>query len=136
MSETKPPDGNASEKTDVKGSTAESLPEKPPLHHKLTGLFTLQKEIVDAEESSGDGSDICKILEAQSENPEKPLEGIGKTKETEQTSMQETGESPTTAENKTEGSSTELQICKIDDTETRYSYGSVETADTLDKDLS
>ena len=49
MSETKLPDGNASEKTDVKGSTAESLPEKPPLHHKLTGLFTLQKQIIDAE---------------------------------------------------------------------------------------
>ena len=63
MSETKPPDGNASEKTDVKGSTAESLPEKPPLHHKLTGLFTLQKEIVDAEENSSDGSDIHKISE-------------------------------------------------------------------------
>ena len=135
MSETKPPDGNASEKTDVKGSTAESLPEKPPLHHKLTGL-TLQKEIVDAEENSSDGSDICKISEAQSENAEKPLEGIGKSKETEQTSMQETGEPPTTAENKTEGSSAELQIRKIDNTETRYSYGTVETADTVDKDLS
>ena len=71
LSETKPPDGNASEKTDVKGSTAESFPEKPPLHHKLTGLFTLQKEIVDAEENSSDGSDIRKILEAQSENPKK-----------------------------------------------------------------
>ena len=136
MSETKPPDGNASEKTYVKGSTAESLPEKPPLHCKLTGLFTLQKEIVDAEENSSDGSDIRKILEAQSENPEKPLEGIGKSTETEQTSMQETGEPPITAENKTEGSSAELQIRKIDDTETRYSYGTVETADTVDKDLS
>ena len=64
------------------------------------------------------------------------LEGIGKSKETEQTSMQETGEPPITAENKTEGSSAELQICKIDDTESRYSYGTVNTADTVDKDLS
>ena len=136
MSETKPSDGNASEKTDVKGSTAESLPEKPPLCRKLTGLFTLQKQIIDAEENSGHGSDIRKILEAQSENPEKPVEGIGKSKETEQTSMQETGEPPTTAENKTEGSSAELQICKIEDTESRYSDGTVDTADTVDKDLS
>ena len=136
MSETKPPDANASEKTDVKGSTAESLLEKPPLHRKLTGLFTLQKEIIDAEENSGDGSDIHKISEAQSENPEKPVEGIGKSKETEQTSMQETGEPPTTEENKTEDCSAELQIHKIDDTESRYSYGTVDTADTVDKDLS
>ena len=52
-------------------------------------------------------------MEAQSENPEKPVEGIGKSKETEQTSMQETGEPPTTAENKTEGSFAELQIAKV-----------------------
>ena len=50
--------------------------------------------------------------------------------------MQETGEPPTTAENKTEGSSAELQIHKIEDTESRYSDGNVETADTVDKDLS
>ena len=135
MSETKP-DGNASEKTDVKESTADILPEKPPLCCKLTGLFTLQKQIIDAEENSGHGSDIHKISEAQSENPEKPVEGIGKSKETGQTSMQETGESPTMAENKTEGSSTELQIHKIEDTESRYSDGTVDTADTVDKDLS
>ena len=59
-----------------------------------------------------------------------------KSKETEQTSMQERGEPPTTAENKTKGSSAELQIRKIDDSETRYSYGTVDTADTVDKDLS
>ena len=79
---------------------------------------------------------FVEILEAQSENPEKPVEGIGKSKETEQTSMQETGEPPTTAENKTEVSFAELQIHKIYDTESRYSYGTVDTADTVDKDLS
>ena len=35
-----------------------------------------------------------------------------------------------------QGSSAELQICKIDDTETRYSYGTPDTADTVNKDLS
>ena len=50
--------------------------------------------------------------------------------------MQETGEPPTTAENKTKGSSAELQIHKIEDTESRYSDGTVDTADTVDKDLS
>ena len=50
--------------------------------------------------------------------------------------MQETGEPPTTAENITEGSSAELQIHKIEDTESRYSDGTVDTADTVDKDLS
>ena len=66
----------SSEKTDVKGSTAhgtESIPKKPPLHGKLTGLFSLKEQSVEAEENSGDGSDIHKIQEAQSENPKKNL---------------------------------------------------------------
>ena len=50
--------------------------------------------------------------------------------------MQETVEPPTTAENKTEGSSAELQIHKIKDTESRYSDGTVDTADTVDNNLS
>ena len=47
----------SSEQTDVKGSTAhgtESIPKKPPLHHKLTGLFSLKEQSVEAEENSGD----------------------------------------------------------------------------------
>ena len=88
----------SSEQTDVKGSTAhgpESIPKKPPLHCKLTDLFSL-KQSVEAEENSGDGNNICKIWEAQSENPKKPVHEIGKSKETEPTSMQVTGEPPTT----------------------------------------
>ena len=88
------------------------------MHCQLTGLFSLKENIIEAEENSGDRSDIHKILEAQSEHPEKPVQGIGKSKKTEPTSMQETGEPPTTpqkcftndGENKTEGSSAELPI--------------------------
>ena len=37
----------SSEQTDVKESTAhgtESIPKKPPLHHQLTGLFSLKRK--------------------------------------------------------------------------------------------
>ena len=137
----------SSEQTDVKGSTAhgtESIPKKPPLHCKLTGQFSLKEQSVEAEENSGDGSDFCKIQEAQSENPEKPVQEIGKSKETELTSMQVTGEPPTTSqntftnegENKTKGSSAELPIPKIEDNESRDSDGTIHKIDIVHKDLS
>ena len=111
------------------------------MHHKLTGLFSLKEQSVEAEENSGDGSDIGKIQEAQSENPKKPVQEIGQSKETAPTSMQVTGEPPTTpqntftneGENKTEGSSAELSICKIKDTESR---DTIRKIDIVHKDLS
>ena len=138
----------SSEQTDVKESTAhgtESISKKPSVHHKLTGpLFSLKEQSVEAEENSGDGSDIRKIQEAQSENPQKPVQEIGKIKETEPTSMQVTGEPPTTpqntftneGENKTEGRSAELPIHKIVDTESRDSDGAIHKIDIVHKDLS
>ena len=72
------------------------------------------------------------------------MQEIGKSKETEPTSMKVTGEPPTTpqntftneGENKTEGSSAELPICKIEDTESRDSDGTICKIDIVHKDLS
>ena len=72
------------------------------------------------------------------------MQEIGKSKEAEPTSMQVTGEPPTTpqntfineGENKTEGSSVELPIHKIEDTESRHSDGTIHKIDIVHKDLS
>ena len=47
----------SSEEMDGKESTSqgtENIPEKPPLHHKLTGLFSMQVNINEGKEISGD----------------------------------------------------------------------------------
>ena len=69
----KPPDGSG-------GGGTESIPQKPALHHQLTGLFSLRSQISADKENPGDRSQIHKIVEAKSENP---AEGVGKSKETE-----------------------------------------------------
>ena len=64
-----------SQKMGGTGSTPhgnKSVPEKPPLNHQLTGLFLLKDKIPASTENSDNKSQICKISEAQSENPEKP----------------------------------------------------------------
>ena len=70
----------SSEEMDGKGTTpqgTENIPRKPPLHRKLTGLLSMQVNINEDKENSGDRSKICKILEAQSEKPEKAEKGVG-----------------------------------------------------------
>ena len=72
------------------------------------------------------------------------MQEIGKSKETELTSMQVTGEPPTTpqntftneGENKTKGSSAELPIRKIEDNESRDSDGTIHNIYIVHKDLS
>ena len=85
----------------------------------------MQVNINEDKENSGDGSKIRKILEAQSEKPEKAEKGVGNSRETEPKIMKDTAEHAATAqkccatdgEGKTEGSSSELQIHKIKETE-------------------
>ena len=85
----------------------------------------MQVNINEDKENSGDRSKIRKISEAQSEKPEKAEKGVGNRRETEPKIMKDTAEHAATAqkccttdsEEKTEGSSSELQICKIKENE-------------------
>ena len=119
----KPPDGSG-------GGGTESIPQKPALHHQLTGLFSLTSQISADKENPRDGSQIHKSAEAQSENPEKPAKGVGMSKETEP-KLPITPQKGLATDGEGKGDShCELPICEIEDSD----ISKVETVEKRDEE--